>query len=180
MAFESLFSKLFQELHHSLLCPVSVGVLTIFHHFFLFSFHLLFSVKAHPFPLPPPDPSPPSSPVLLIPHPFFFPCSCLLHLFFLLLCLALLPPTTFYRPFPRITSPSCHFAPLPLFPGSSLSSALGATFGFQAGGFCLSFLRHLDPFRVCSSLCHVATPSLKAEPDKRKYQRLRWADSLLP
>lgn len=82
--------------------------------------------------------------------------------------------------FPLITSPSCHFAPLPLFPGSSLSSALGATFGFQAGGFCLPFLRHSDPFLVCSSLCPVAVPSLKAELDKPKYQRLRWADSLLP
>lgn len=176
MAFESLFSKLFQELHHSLLCPMSVGVLTIFH----FSFHLLFSVKAHPFRLPPPVPLPTFLSSLANSSSLFSsyaPVSCTYSSYFSALLCFLLPLSTgpsHLSFFPLITSPSCHFAPLPLFP------ALGARFGCQAGGFCLPFLRDLVPFLVSSSLCPVAMPSLTAELDKRKYQRPRWADSLLP
>lgn len=119
---------------------VCAGVLMVFHHFFLCSSLLM--------PIHSPSTCP--LPTFLSCHPnpssFFFPCSYLLHLFSLLLCLALLPPTTSTSPsylsFFPLPSPSWPFARLPLLPGSALSSASGARFVFQAGGLYLSFLAH--------------------------------------
>lgn len=166
MAFESLFSKLFQELHHPLLCPCLQECSR--------PFTTSFSSSICSSLLPPSIPSPSSS----SPAPpnfssVFCPCSCPLQLFSLLLCLHLLLSTTSHKSFPlsllpHFCLPPGPFAPSPLLPGSSLSSASGAGLFSRLVASVSPFLTHLGQFLVHSSLYPVAMPSLKAELDKHK------------
>ena len=88
---------------------VSEGVLTAFHHFFLPSFHLLFSVNPQPISPYPVCPAPGPLQPVLIPHPFSVSCTDFPDFSALICFLPLLPTKSFLHSLPA------HFC-LPLGP----------------------------------------------------------------
>lgn len=135
---------------------VCVGVLMVFHHFFLCSSLLM--------PIHSPSTCP--LPTFLSCHPnsssFFFPCSYLLHLFSPLLCLALLPPTTSYKSFLLILFPTAIslLASLPhsLFSQDPHRLQLQEPELFPR---LVAFISLSLQFLVHSSLCPVTVPPSK-------------------
>nr|KAF6387574.1 hypothetical protein mMyoMyo1_008055 [Myotis myotis] len=138
----------------------------VFHHFFLCSSLLM--------PIHSPSTCP--LPTFLSCHPnpssFFFPCSYLLHLFSLLLCLPLLPSTTstspFYLSFFPLPSPSWPLCPTPTPPRILTVFSFRSQICFPGRWPLSLFPSTLRPVSCPLLPLPHCCASLKAELDKHK------------